>query len=93
MEQVKHRHHHVNSQAEIDSLAEAISQLSSAKQMIEEMHDCSEVLNMIAAVKTDLNNTAALILDDHINHCVVDAVETGDKQTLKDLTASIHNLL
>ena len=39
--------------------------------------DCSEILIQIAAVRSAINNIGKIILKDHIDHCVVDAIETG----------------
>ncbi len=48
--------------------------------MAEEGRDCSEVLIQIAAVKSAVNNIGKIILQDHINNCVVNAVETGGQR-------------
>ena len=45
--------------------------------MIEDDRDCSEVLVQIAAVRSAINNIGKIILEDHISHCLVDAVEPG----------------
>ena len=34
-----------------------------------------------------------IILEDHISHCVVDAIETGDKQVLADLNEAINKFV
>ena len=51
------------------------------------------VLIQLAAVKSALNNTGKIILKDHINHCIVEAVETGDKKALEDLSAAIDQFM
>lgn len=61
--------------------------------MVEEGQDCSQVLIQLAAVKSALNNTGKIILKDHINHCIVEAVETGDKKALEDLSAAIDQFM
>lgn len=66
--------------------------MQSVKTMIEDERDCSEVLIQIVAVRSAINNIAA-DLEDHINHCVVDAVETGDEQCLKDLEDAINKFI
>ena len=63
------------------------------KKMVEEGQDCSQVLIQLAAVKSALNNTGKIILKDHINHCIVEAVETGDKKALEDLSAAIDQFM
>lgn len=61
--------------------------------MVEDGRDCSEVLIQIAAVKPAVSNIGKIILQDHINTCVVNAVETGDKKLLEDLNNAIEQFI
>ena len=47
----------------------------------------------IAAVRSAINNIGKIILEDHISHCIVDAVEHGDQQALEDLKAAIEKFI
>jgi len=86
-------HEHQNTKAVINRLSRAIGHLQSVKKMVEDNRDCSEVLIQIAAVKSAVNNIGKIILQDHINTCVVNAVETGDKKVLKDLNSAIDKFI
>jgi len=86
-------HKHENTQAVINRLSRAIGHLESVKKMVVEDRDCSEVLIQIAAVKSAINNIGKIILQDHINHCIVDAVETGDQKVLDDLSVAIDKFI
>lgn len=88
-----HTHHHTNTKQVINRMNRAIGHMQSVKTMIEDERDCSEVLIQIAAVRSAINNIGKMILEDHINHCVVDAVETGDEQCLKDLEDAINKFI
>ena len=88
-----HPHHHENTKAVINRMNRTIGHMESIKTMIETDRDCSEVLIQIAAVKSAINNIGKIILEDHINHCIVDAVETGDKKVLEDLNEAIEKFL
>ena len=88
-----HPHHHENTKAVINRMNRAIGHMESIKTMIENERDCSEVLIQIAAVKSAINNIGKIILEDHINHCIVDAVETGDKKVLEDLNEAIEKFV
>ena len=88
-----HGHVHENQKAVVNRLARAIGHLEKVKRMVQEDVDCAEVLTQLAAVRGALNNTAKLILQDHIAHCVVDAVEEGDQQTIEDLIAAIDKFM
>lgn len=88
-----HRHVHENTKAVLNRMSRAIGHMESIKHMVEDGRDCSEILIQIAAVRSAINNIGKIILEDHINHCVVDAVETGDEQVLKDLQDAINKFI
>ena len=84
-----HTHTHQNTKAVLNRLSRAIGHMESIKRMVEDGRDCSEVLVQLSAVKAVINNTAKVILKDHIEHCMVDAVESGDHEAIEELTAAI----
>lgn len=88
-----HMHHHSETQSVINRLARAIGHLEKVKKMVEDGSECSEVLIQLAAVKAAINNTGKVILKDHINHCVKDAVLTGDQKVLDDLGNAIDRFI
>ena len=88
-----HHHDPEDMKSIVNRLARAIGHLESVKRMVEDGKDCSEVLIQIAAVKSAVNNIGKIILKDHIDHCVVDAVETGDKKVLEDLSDAIDKFV
>jgi DNA-binding FrmR family transcriptional regulator len=53
-------------------------QVRGIERMVEEDRYCIDVLTQIAAVKTALESVAIKILDDHVNHCVADAMASGE---------------
>ena len=88
-----HPHVHENTKAVVNRLARIIGHLESVKKMVEDGRDCSEVLVQIAAVKSALNNVGKVILQDHIRHCIVDAVEEDDQQAIDDLCQAIDKFM
>ena len=88
-----HPHHHENTKAVINRMNRAIGHMEAVRNMVEDGRDCSEVLIQIAAVRSAINNIGKIILEDHINHCLVDAIETGDDQVLKDLNDAIDKFI
>ena len=73
-----HGHVHENQKAVINRLARAIGHLEKVKRMVEAGEDCSEVLIQLSAVRNAIDNTGKVILQDHLRHCIVDAVEHND---------------
>ena len=82
-----HAHTHTQTKAVVNRLARAIGHLESVKRMVESGRDCSEVLIQLAAVRSALNNTAKVILKDHLEHCIADAAgddSSGELEALYD---------
>ena len=88
-----HGHVHENQKAVINRLARAIGHLEKVKRMVEEGTDCSEVLVQLAAVRSALENTGKVILQDHMRHCMVDAVTAGDTEAIDDLCQAIDKFM
>ena len=88
-----HTHTHQNTKLVLDRLARATGHLKKVRQMVEDGVDCSEVLIQLAAVKSAINNTGKLILKDHIEHCLVDAIESGDTAAIEELKKAIDQFM
>ncbi len=88
-----HAHTHTQTKAVVNRLSRAIGHLESVKRMVQEGRDCSQVLTQIAAVRAALNNTAQIVLKDHLAHCMVDAVETDDLSAIEDLNKAIEQFM
>ena len=84
-----HVHSHAHTRAVVNRLSRAIGHLEAVRRMVENGQDCAEVLIQLAAVRSALGNTGKVILEDHINHCIVDAVEHGDRQAIAELNKAI----
>ena len=88
-----HPHVHESKKNVVNRLARAIGHLEKVKRMVEDDFDCAEVLIQIAAVRAAIENTGKVILQDHIQHCIVDAVEEGDDQAIASLCAAIDKFM
>ena len=88
-----HGHIHENQKAVVNRLARAIGHLEKVKRMVEDGADCSEVLVQLAAVRSAIDNTGKVILQDHMRHCMVDAVAAGDQDAIEDLCKAIDKYM
>ena len=92
-----HGHTHVHSTAEkkavINRLSKAIGHLEAVRRMVEKDEDCSEVLIQLAAVRSAINNTGKVVLKNHINHCIVEAVEEHDEEAIRMLNQAIDKFI
>lgn len=95
----EHHHSHTHSHDPeetkkiVNRLARAIGHLESVKRMVEDNRDCAEVLIQLAAVRSALNSTAKVILKEHMEHCVYDAVSTGDLDEINALNDAIDRYI
>lgn len=92
-----HTHSHEHTKEVSNRLARAIGHLQKVKQKVKQMvengDDCSDVLIQLAAVKSALNNTGKVILKDHLDHCIVHAVEKGDTAMLDEFNKAIDKFV
>ena len=54
-------------------------QVRGIERMVEDDRYCIDILTQVGAVKTALESLAFEILDDHVTHCVADAIAAGDE--------------
>lgn len=86
-------HSHPQSKQVINRLSRAIGHLESVKRMAEDGRDCSELLVQISAVISALNGVSKVVLEDHLNHCVIEAAKEGDKKVISDLIDAINQYI
>ena len=88
-----HAHTHEHTKAVLNRLSRAIGHLQSVRAMVEEGRDCSEVLIQLSAVRSAIDNTGKLILQDHLKHCIVEAAVEGDRKAIDDLCEAIDKYM
>ena len=59
-------------------------QVRGIERMVDEDRYCIEILTQISAVNTALESLAFKLLDDHVNHCVADALASGDPEAASE---------
>ncbi|MBE6487482.1 MAG: metal-sensing transcriptional repressor [Methanosphaera stadtmanae] len=65
-------------------------QIRAIDRMIDEDIPCEDILMQVNAAKSALNKVGSIILEGHMNHCVKDAIESGDStEAIKDLSRII----
>lgn len=88
-----HTHSHEHTKQVLNRLSRASGHLESVKRMVEDGRDCSEVLLQLSAVISALNNTSKVILKDHMEHCIMDAVASGDKAAIEQIAKAIYRFI
>jgi len=86
-------HPHKQTKAVLNRLSRAIGHLSAVRDMVEQGRDCSEVLIQLAAVRSAISKTCEVILKDHLECCIVDAIRSGDMKALDELKQAVELLI
>ncbi len=86
---ITHSHTHTQTKAVLNRMARIIGHMKSVKQMVEDGRDCSEVLIQLSAVDAAIKSVSRVILRDHVEHCIVDAVKSGDDSTVEKLNQTM----
>jgi DNA-binding FrmR family transcriptional regulator len=62
--------------------------------MTQEGRDCNDLLIQLAAIRSAIDGCGKLILKDHLEGCLIQAVRTGDEEeVLKQLNQSIDKFI
>lgn len=67
-----------NRQKTLDRLARLEGQVRGIARMVQEDRYCVDILAQTAAVRSALKGVERLILENHAQHCVEDAIGSGD---------------
>ena len=69
-------------------------QVRGIERMVEDERYCIDILTQIAAATTALESVAFKILDEHVNHCVAGALESGNAEVAaeksRELLEAVH---
>src|SRR5215467_3986478 len=66
-------------------------QVRGLQKMVDEDRYCIDVLTQVSAAKAALDAVALLLLQDHTEHCVVDAIQAGDgTQKIRELNEAVE---
>ena len=84
---------HTHTKAVLNRMSRAIGHLNAVKRMVEEERDCSEVLIQLSAIRAEITGISKVILKDHMEHCILDAVREQDEAAIASLREAVDRLL
>ncbi len=74
----------------LDRLSRIEGHVRGVRKMAEEERGCPDILLQIVAIRTALNKVGRIILEDHVETCLMNAVKEGKVETyLSDLTEAL----
>jgi DNA-binding FrmR family transcriptional regulator len=85
-----------NKDAVLKRLRRIEGQVRGLQRLVEEDAYCIDILTQVAAATKALQAVALNLLEDHLNHCVTDAIGSGGPQAaekVREATAAIERLV
>jgi DNA-binding FrmR family transcriptional regulator len=85
-----------NKNAHLKRLRRIEGQVRGIERMVEDDRYCIDILTQVAAVTSALQSTALSLLEEHLEHCVADAVRAGGEEAdtkVAEATAAIARLV
>lgn len=77
------RQHH-----DVEKLCQRINriegQLGGIRKMLENDQPCDEIIIQLNSAKSALQKISQIVLEDHLDHCVLDALRDGDREAQID---------
>ena len=67
-------------QAHLKRLRRIEGQVRGIQRMVEDEKYCIDILTQVSAMTKALHAVSIGLLEDHMNHCVVDAARAGDEE-------------
>lgn len=70
----------------------AIGQLNGVKDMIEDNRYCGDVLIQLSAAESAVNKVAELIFKEHMETCVIEQIQDGNKEVIDEALTLMKRL-
>lgn len=74
----------------IKRLNRAIGQLNGVKNMIEDNRYCGDVLVQLSAVESAVRRISEMLLQDHLETCVVEEIRKGNDDVVEEVMTLIR---
>ena len=88
-----HTHSLEEKKRQMNRLAKAIGHLQHVKGMIERDEDCADVIMQLSAVNAALKNLGKEIINEHMTHCIVHALEDGDMDAVEEFQKAVQKFM
>jgi len=89
-----HQTQHKRRKEVLDRLSRIEGHVRGVRKMVEEDKDCPQILIQVAAIRAALNKVSRIVLEDHVETCMKDAVEAGEaEQYVAELKEALSKFL
>lgn len=74
----------------LDRLSRIEGHVRGVRKMVEEDKDCPDILIQVAAVRAALNQVGLILLEDHMETCIIEATKQGTQgKAVENLKAAL----
>ena len=88
--ETKHTHVHQDVEGLTKRLSRIEGHVRAVSRMISEEKSCTDVLIQLAAIRSALAQVGHMVLESHVNSCVVEAVRQGESDgAVKDFKQAL----
>lgn len=77
---------------ELSRLNRVGGQIDGIKKMIDDRRYCPDILTQLRAARSALKTIEANIMERHLNHCVADAMQSGNEKDQKQKLEEIKEI-
>lgn len=80
----------------IQRLSRIEGHIRGVKNMLEERKKCEDIIIQLSAVQAALKKVNFIILEDHLEHCIINSIkedETKNKNILKDFSNALRQVM
>lgn len=94
-ESVSHGHYHSpdEKKKQLNRLSKAAGHLQHVRRMIENDEDCADVLIQLSAVNSALRSLGKEIINEHMTHCIIHAIEEGDMKAVEEFQKAVKKFV
>lgn len=93
MNKVPSKHSVEVSKSMMSRLNRVEGQIRGIKKMIEDETYCDDVINQIEASRSALKSIEIILLESHIQNCVVDQIREGDNDVVSEVLATVKKMV
>ncbi|MEX2445249.1 MAG: metal-sensitive transcriptional regulator [Alkalispirochaeta sp.] len=76
-----------------DRLSRIQGQVGGVMKMVETDRYCVDILNQTSAIVSAIRNVENIVMENHLNTCVADAMRSDDPGEQREKTTEIMNIL
>lgn len=88
------QHQHKQTKNIMHRLARIEGHVRAVKDMVEEGRSCADVLVQIAAIRSAIDRVGRILLEDHIESCLLNSSKDGDvEQQLVELKIALDRFI